>query len=234
VAADLIPVRPDNPFQLGRAARETDERNWDFRALIGPPVEPLAEPRKVPWWRPSNSIFDQDGVGQCTCEASIGMAITRPFRQQFTEIASYDTFEERNRMYHDCFRFDPAQWGPHEGRLVSSPLKLMLERGEITGYRWLRGEEELREWLMFYAPAKVGITWKTGMFFPDSQGRIFYTGDDAGGHDIEVNYYSRYRDAYRLPNSWGPGWGINGVCWLPRQHMDNALSEGGEAVTFAL
>lgn len=162
------------------------------------------------------------------------MAITRPFRQQFTEMANYDTFAERNQMYHDCLRFDPPEWGPHEGRLVSSPLKLMLERGEITGYRWLSGEEELREWLMFYGAAKVGITWKTDMFEPDSKNRIHFTGSDAGGHDIEVNYFSRVRDDYRLVNSWGPGWGKNGACWFPRKDMDAALKDWGEAVTFAL
>lgn len=228
--SEQISNNPDTPFPLGRAGREDDIRNWNFRALVGPP-KPTAKANKI-WHSPD--IYQQGNSPQCTTEASVGMLRSAPFRVDFRkDWPKFDTFEERRAHYLLSQRFDPPEWGQHDGALVSSPLKQMMADGIITGFKWLFGEDELCEWVRWYGPAKVGIGWTSGMFFPDDKGYIHPTGQEDGGHDIRVSYYSPKRSAYRLPNSWGREWGDKGRCWMTAEDMDERLRNGGEAVTIA-
>jgi hypothetical protein len=226
----LIETNPEAPFPLGRAAAEDDIRNWQHRALVSPP--PMIKKGYRIWFSPD--IYDQKTSPQCTTEASVGLLRTSPFRAQFRlDWPKFDTYAERRAFYLLCQKYDPPEWGAHDGSLVSSPLKEMKRLGMISGYRWLFGEEELREWVTWFGPAKVGIGWTHGMFFPDSNGYIHPTGSDQGGHDIRVYYFSQQRQAYRLANSWGREWGENGRAWITAEAMDDRLRNWGEAVTIA-
>lgn len=227
---ELIPTDPDTPYPLGRAAREDDIRNWQHRALVNPP--PMIKKGHRIWFSPD--VYNQGSSPQCTTDASVGMLRTSPFRRSFREHwPKFDSYSERRSFYLYCQRHDPSEWGVHDGSLVSSPLKEMKLRGMISGYRWLFGEEELREWVTWYGPAKVGIGWTSAMFYPDSKGYIHPTGADAGGHDIRVYNFSAKRQAYRLANSWGFTWGQNGRAWITAEEMDERLNNWGEAVTIS-
>jgi len=59
---------------------------------------------------------------------------------------------------------------------------------------------------------------------------IKVTGSNLGGHSVlcfGVNHNEKY---FKIQNSWGPAWGINGgLCRISFDDMDRLLHEDGEA-----
>jgi hypothetical protein len=228
-----FPQTSDTPHPLGLRGVEHRPGNLLHLALVRPPT-PLAEPRKSPWHRTSLSTFDQED-SNCTTEAAVGLLITLPFRTEFrVDSASLDTEAERLVLYKYSQQFDPWPGTDYDGTSTDAPFLALKARGVITGWDWLMGEGELWEWVSRYGPAAVGTLWKNGMFYPDPGGYLHLTDGDAGGHAYEIAFASQPRQAYRIINSWGTGWGQTGRAWITRKNMRTLLAEDGEAVTVKL
>jgi C1A family cysteine protease len=50
---------------------------------------------------------------------------------------------------------------------------------------------------------------------------------NVGGHELLVVAYDDVKKAFKLQNSYGPGWGLAGFCWLPYAYFDSPLVNGG-------
>lgn len=239
-----FPITSQTPFPLGLRGNAHRPGNFNHLALVSPPPR-LPAPKSTPWHRTTVSTFDQMG-SNCTIEMGSGLLITLPYRYQFQpDRYLLDSEQERFTYYQQKVQAaDPWEggelWVPgqpgefYEGSSTDAPFICFRADGIITGWKWLRGEEELWEYLSFYGPAGVGTVWKSGMFHPNSQGYIEVSGSDAGGHAYEIAWASHARQAYRMINSWGTNWGQLGRAWITRANMKILLDEGGEAVTVAL
>lgn len=231
MTAYLIPTLPDLPFPLGRAGVNHDPRNRDFRALVRP--GPRAVRPNLPWL--TLVVLDQGSAPRCTTEAAIGLLETNPNRPQYTpDRPRFDEPAERQAAYLQWQRFDPWAGSPHDGSSTDAPFKGLREASVISGWRWLFGEPQVREFVTWYGPVAVGTVWLGDMFYPDGHGYLACTGPVAGGHAYRLVQYSRVRDAYRIVNSWGRGWGQNGRAWIRAADMAGLLSADGEAVTVAV
>ena len=227
----VIPTRPNNPFPLGRAGVNPDPRNRQHRALEPPPRRTRAYKR---WLRLRKDIYDQIGPS-CTIQGATGVLRTgNANRRNFTDFGGFDTEQERYEAYLRFQKFDPPEWGPHDGSASDSAWKGLREEGVISSWKWIFGEDELREWIRFYGAAEVGINWTEDMFYPDDHGYVRPTGALAGGHEISVVGYDSVDDSYELPNSWGLGWGKWGRCRIKRVDMAALLADGGDASTVGL
>ena len=227
MTTELIPVADDNPYPLGRAGVHHDPRNRLFRALAVPPPRALV-PNTL-WW--SRDVYDQGSESSCTAQAAVGLLRTGVhYRRGFTDWSRFDDPDERHRLYRRAQTVDPWE-GDYEGTSTDAPFKILAADGVISAWRWLFGEPELREWLTWYGPAVVGTIWTDGMFTPDRNGYIVPTGVTAGGHAYRLAQYSQRRDAYRVVNSWGRGWGQSGRAWIRSVDMADLLAQQGEAVT---
>jgi hypothetical protein len=225
---ELIPTLPSNPHPLGRHVFH-ELANGNHRALVSPPPR-TNKPGQV-WY--SNKVYDQL-ESNCTIEAVAGELATAPYNKLFTERKLLDEESERIAFYREAQKFDPPEWGtPHEGSATSSPYKLLREKGIITGWKWLFGEAELREYVRNYGPATCGTIWENNMFYPDENGFIHLGGAVAGGHEYRIVQASDHIGAYRIVNSWGRGWGINGRAYITYQDMASLLDQDGDAATIA-
>lgn len=225
---EIIPVKSDNPFPLGRHLNH-DPRNANFMALVQPPHR-----ASVPggsWY--SRDVYDQGHTSKCVIESSIGMLKTHPNTSQFREKLQYNTEDKRTALYNECQSRDPWAATPHDGTSTEMALKLLKEKGSITGYRWLSGGDQVIEWLDWYSPCIIGINWYDGMFYPDANGFIKPSGTVAGGHAIRLVQHSISRKAVRVVNSWGTGWGQGGRAWISEDDLKSLLAEDGEAVCIA-
>jgi hypothetical protein len=223
---DLIPVAPDLPHPLGRAGVNHDPRNRDYRALVKPPPRAV-NPYKS--WA-TREVFDQGNSPRCTCEAAIGLMRTSPNASHFTGRRDYDDPGERQAAYLSWQQYDP--WPkPHDGSSTDAPFQGLRAAGEITGWRWLFGETEAREYVTWYGPIVVGTVWLDGMFYPDGNGFLPVTGGVAGGHAYRIVQYNPRLDAYRVVNSWGRGWGQSGRAWIGAADLAALLDQEGDAVT---
>lgn len=224
----LIPQAPDLPHQLGRHVNH-DPHNANFHALTRPPARRHPSYAGRVW--PSREVFDQGDSPRCTTEAAIGLLRTGPFSIDFTEKADYDQPAERQAAYLAWQRYDPWYPAPHDGSTSDAPFRGLRDAGVIPGWHWLFGEPQAREWVTWYSPLVVGTKWKMGMFYPDAKGYLNVTGDVVGGHEYLIVQYSKARDAYRIVNSWGRGWGQNGRAWIRAVDLAALLADDGDAVT---
>jgi C1A family cysteine protease len=51
-----------------------------------------------------------------------------------------------------------------------------------------------------------------------------------GGHAILCHGFNVKGNYFKLHNSWGPNWGVNGECKISFEDMDKLLKQHGEAV----
>jgi len=228
-----FPQHGPTPYPLGLRGVEHRPGNLNHLALVNPPPR-LSEPRTSPWHRTAKSTFNQGGPS-CTFQAAAGTLITLPFRYEHQpDRHLFDTEAERHQGYLDSQPYDPWWPEPHDGSSTDAPFQHLRALRLIAGWSWLRGEEELWEWVSFYSPAVVGTVWTDNMFDPDSNGFISPTGPGVGGHAYEIAFASHPRQAYRIINSWSTSWGQLGRAWITRGDMASLLAQDGEAVTIRL
>lgn len=226
----VIPTIPDPPYPLGRRGVHHDPRNRNFRALVDPPPK---RPRPYKSWvRLRRDVYDQGSEPSCTAQAAIGTLRTGNHnRKSFEQFAEYDEVTERFNLYRAAQQVDPWPGDDYEGSSTDAPFRVLRDRGVIDVWKWLFGEDELREWVRWYGPAAIGIEWHYDMFEPDDLGYIYPTGGLAGGHAISVVGYESKSGSYELVNSWGLGWGKFGRCRIRQANMASLLAADGEAVT---
>jgi hypothetical protein len=135
----------------------------------------------------------------------------------------------RSRIYHEARRLDEWPGENYSGTSVIAGAKAVKALGAIGEYRWAFGLDDLRLAVGHAGPAVLGINWYTDMEETDANGFIHVGGRIEGGHSIVcfgVNGRDRF---FRLQNSWGPTWGVNGVCKISFEDMNRLLREDGEA-----
>jgi hypothetical protein len=231
IASIVIPEEDNLPHPLGLAGFGHDPRNFDFRALVRP--GPRTTLPNHPWY--TSLVLDQGSEPRCTTEAAVGLLETNPNRLQYTpDRFRFDEPAERQAAYLAWQRFDPWATVQHDGSTIDAPFRGLRELGVISGWRFLFGEAEVREYVTWYGPVAVGTVWRYDMFYPHPDGSLPVTGPVAGGHAYRLVQYSKARHAYRVVNSWGKGWGQNGRAWIRDVDLAALLSADGEAVTVAV
>lgn len=227
----VIPTQPDLPFPLGRYGVNHDpaNRNWEALQMVTPP-ERTDKPGQS--WL-TRRLFDQGSSPRCTAEAATGLLVTKPYLGTFTGWRKYDSPDERQALYLTSQDYDPWPGHDYDGTSTDAPLKVLRERGEISSYRWLFGETQLRRWVTDYGPAFVGTYWLMDMFYPADNGVLSVSGEVAGGHAYRIVQANARMRAYRVVNSWGKSWGQSGRAWIRFDDMARLLADEGDAVTVA-
>lgn len=167
--------------------------------------------------------LDQGQEGACT-----GFSVTQEAAAKPVVVAGVTNLTALE-IYHRAQQIDEWPGEDYSGSSVLAAIKAGKEKGWYAEYRWAFGEDDLALAVGYKGPAVLGVNWYTGMFTPDSAGFIHVSGELAGGHAILCNGYSITKNAYKLHNSWGKDWGINGECWISKPDMIRLLAEQGEA-----
>jgi hypothetical protein len=117
----------------------------------------------------------------------------------------------------------------YSGSSVEAAMAAGKSLGYYAEYRWAFGEEDLALAVGYHGPAVLGINWYEGMLETDAQGLVSPTGKIAGRHAILCRGFNVRTKLYRLRNSWGKLWGIEGDCFISSEHMAKLLRERGSA-----
>ncbi len=206
-------------------------------------------------------IHDQDGIGQCNCDATTGAA------EDARDIAGLDKIE-----LSAADLYDRINGGADNGSLLEDAIAEMMQRGVGTvatsGKLWHRGMTKasaderakfkvLEAYLCptfdhcFSAVLNgfrmiSGIEWFNN-FNVDSSGWLPVGRGGGGGHAIKGRKPTRQGKRYGIwhDNSWG-GWGFNksGAFVIPETHYTRAIGgwwairsmtdEGGSAPVLKL
>lgn len=204
---------------LGRLI-EFDERSRQFpiRELI----RKVAQPRSYTW---SCSVtLDQGTEGTCVGHAFAHEAIARPAKVKNVNSAVAIAVYKRAQQLDDY----PGE--NYSGTSILAGAKACVEREWYASYRWAFGLDDVILALGYKGPVVLGVNWyDEGMGRPDRNGMIRVTGKIDGGHAILATGVHIKRKLIRLHNSWGPGYGINGDCFISFADLDRLLHEEGEA-----
>jgi len=195
-----------------------DERSKKF------PIRKIlsATERKSNHWK-CEITLDQGSEGACAGFGFSHEAAAEPVViSGITNQAAFD-------LYYRARQLDEFTGENYEGTSILGAVKAAVEKGWYSEYRWAFGEDDLALAIGYQGPVVLGISWYSGMENPDPSGLIRATGNNLGGHCILCNGYDVNTNLYRLHNSWGPKWGINGECFISVADMIKLLKEDGEA-----
>jgi hypothetical protein len=126
----------------------------------------------------------------------------------------------------------------YEGTSVRAGQEYLRKIGLSSGYVWARTWDELVDYQsrVGSAPVILGIDWTADMDAPHLLKGAYYiepTGPVLGGHAICSLWYDKKKDALKLQNTWGPGWGDNGVVYFHRSSAEPVIFMwNGEAASF--
>lgn len=214
--------RLDRTVQFDEASREFPIRN-----LI------LAKrPRSMTW--KLDIRLDQGKEGAC-----VGFGISHELAATPSPVPDLNAQYAREQIYWEAQKIDGQPGGAYpgavpfyEGTSVLAGLKTAQSLGWMDSYRWAFGIDDLILGVGYNGPAVLGIRWYQGMSTPDSNGLSRPTGRIAGGHCILARGVDLLNERFRLPNSWGRSWGVDGECFITFKDMDRLLHEDGEAAFF--
>ena len=196
---------------------DEESREYPIRALV-----PTASKPRSYTWR-CDAWLDQGYEGACVGFSFSHELAARP------SVVKNTSYNSGIWVYNQARMVDEWPGENYDGTSVLAGAKVLTANGYFKEYRWAFGLDDLILAVGTQGPAVLGINWYSGMFEPDEKGRLHVDGYVAGGHAIlchGVNLKGRY---FKLHNSWGKDWGINGECTISFEDMDRLLREQGEA-----
>lgn len=131
-------------------------------------------------------------------------------------------------IYHRALELDDLDGEDYNGTTVRAGAQVMEEAGHLKQYVWARDVETIRDFVLIRGPVVMGTNWYEGMSNPSFLNYLKPTGDVIGGHAYMIFGYSSSRDAFRMQNSWGSGFGWNGRAWIKSRDLARLLDEDGE------
>lgn len=163
--------------------------------------------------------IDQGGEGSC-----VGHGIVHEVACPPKIVKGLDNTHAVD-VYKRAQRIDPWEGEAYEGTSVLAGLKIGVENGWYSEYRWAFGEDELWATVGRLGPAVLGIPWYESMYAPNKNGYLVPEGRVVGGHCLILTGQSVKRGDYEGLNSWD----TFGPFKIARPHMARLLREGGEA-----
>lgn len=209
-----------------------DERSRQFaiRGLVSTPPK-----RRNKLWRTPAMPLDQLNEGACVTHGWTHEALSSPVIVDFSRLKFKDSPRDPQQFafwgYNEAKKIDEWEGENYEGTSVLAGAKLMQKVGVVKEYRWAFNIEEVIDAVLSKGPVVIGINWYDGMY--ETQGDYLRVwGNLAGGHCLLVVGY-KIEDGQEyliLLNSWGPGWGKNGLAKIAKADLARLLiEEGGEA-----
>jgi hypothetical protein len=212
----------EQEYHLGRRVAE-DRRDLRFlmrtAITIPPPIAPSVSYRRGPQ-------LNQGATSSCVGHGWRAWLSGEPIRQ-------VKHGPDALTIYHAAQQVDewPGAEPDYEGTSVRAGAKVLQQLGFIQSYLWAFTEDTTRAWVLSgLGGVVIGVNWYEAMFSPDpTSGFLTVDGAWAGGHCVWLRGFSDKRQAYRVQNSWGDGWGQQGQAWLRAADLQRLLHEAGEA-----
>ena len=179
---------------------------------------------KAHWANPIQ--LDQGSEGACVGFGWTGFLNAQPVKHEYGNEIGFD-------IYHRAQEIDEWPGEDYSGTSVRAGAKVIKEREHINTYAFTQDVEILSLFILNNGPTPIGVAWHQGMDRVDSEGYIYPTGSVRGGHCVIVDGVvwgvEGEVDRFRIRNSWGSRWGLNGRCRIKAEDLQQLLSSGGTA-----
>jgi len=206
---------------FGRISRPDDrDHRFPMSAMFTPDQTRDMPPSK--YWR-TQKVRDQGNSSTCVAQSWRHFLEAAPIMTKPTNGVGI------NELYKAAQEVDEWEGESYEGTSVRAGAKVLQARGHLQSYVWAFDDATVQKYVLTQGPVVIGTTWYEGMMIPDENGFIRPTGANLGGHACLVVGFDNKRDAFRILNSWGPGWGQTGRAWLPKTALHKLMQDDGEA-----
>lgn len=210
---------------LGRLpSPDPRDRNFPLRASV---------PRGLTgyrYWWDSGAWLDQGSTGTCVGHGWAHWVEDAPR----SPIGTIDPFQ----IYRDACLLDV--WPENDdqsldwGTSVRAGAKALLDRGIVTSYLWAFDLQTVIDAILSRGPVVVGTDWYDSMFVTAWINgrrtiRITPGAEVVGGHCYVLNGVSTTARVFRMKNSWGRGWGVDGRASIGFDDMARLIESDGEA-----
>jgi hypothetical protein len=166
------------------------------------------------------------GVHNCVGFGWTGFLNARPVKHEYGNEMGFDVYQRAQQR-------DEWRGENYSGTSVRAGAKVLRERGHINAFAFTQDAATLAHFVLNQGPAPIGVNWHEGMDRVDSEGYIYPTGPVGGGHCVIVDGVvfgvDGEVDRFRLRNSWGNSWGLNGRCRIRVEDLQQLFSAGGTA-----
>jgi len=197
-----------------------DARDSEYPLREVLPAE-ITIPRYQYWY--SAGILNQQRTPRCVGFSGKGLLLDGPVRN-----LNAITPEQ---LYFGAQDNDEWEGRDYAGTSVRGLMSYLTALGYIAEYRWAQTMDDIRDHIAVRGPVLVGTDWPDGMSYPDSQGFIWPDDKETQmGHAYEIRGANFERGDYRMKQTWGTGWGQNGMAWLKDEVIEHLVFErNGEA-----
>jgi hypothetical protein len=223
------------PHPLGRHV-EHDPRSLQFAHG----VLPKTALKSVDWTR-RVPIFDQGSLGSCCGNAAAGLVGTdSATRTGQTSVvlandpnASWPVDEDLAvEVYKLATTLDDIRGSYPPDDTGSSGIgaaKALKKLGLASAYTHAFSLDALKSALQT-GPVMVGTVWLESMFEVGTDGYVEVDRKSAiaGGHEYVISAYDACAGQFRIDNSWGDSWGVNGSAWITAGDLQWLLSQQGD------
>lgn len=207
------------PFPLGRTLwHDPKSRLYPARTAIR---------RFSVTHRHLGSVLDQGNLGSCTgnslAQVLNTMGAHRVPSRLYKEADAVHFYSRGTNEDEFVGDYPPSD----EGSSGNGVCLAAWKDGVLDRYEHCFGLDHTLNTLVL-RPVMIGVNWYTGMFFTDTNGFLWPSGQVEGGHEpalIGVNFKLRY---VTLLNSWGKHWGRQGRAYMTFDTLDRLLHEDGD------
>lgn len=165
-------------------------------------------------------ILDQGEEGACTFFGHSAVVNAGPVKPA-KPLTNADAFAG----YERAKQIDEWPGEDYDGTSNQAAAKVMREQGYYEAFVWAANPEEMKAWILSgRGPVAFTTEWRTGMYQTDRDGILRFVGDYVGGHLMAcIGYRPGF---YVAQNSWGLGFGHDGICYIPDEEMVKMYRSG--------
>lgn len=136
-------------------------------------------------------------------------------------------------IYRAAQHIDEWPGADYEGTSVNAGAKILRDRKLLDEWRWAASPEETVTIVGHHGPVVLGVPWLEGMRGTDPNGHVLPVGELLGWHCVILHAVRVDRGFPRASvftglNSWGTGWGVDGMFRLTAAGLGTLMDMGGE------
>ncbi len=223
---------PVPPFEAGPRRLDWrpnhDPRSRRFaarRVASGTPLQPVM--------LPLGPVLDQGTDGECAGYASIAA------RNVLTlQAGGGDLYDggQASKLFDLAQVLDEIPGENYPGTSITGAMAAGMQMGLWGGYLWDFGTRDIAQTLLARRPVVIGIPWAESMYETGPRGVVQVSGEvGAIGHalclvGLELTGPNGEPGVhFAWQNSWGYGYGDEGIGWIAHRTLATLLAQHGEA-----
>lgn len=173
-------------------------------------------------WTPLG-ILDQGADGACVGFGCAGNCGCTPKPQKDVSNAV------GLKLYHEAQTLDEWPGTNYDGTSLTGGMKALQKENRIGSYLWLQNAAQVALTIGYLSAVVIAVPWKQNMMDVDEDGLVHATGDDVGGHCVNLCGFNATSRRFKIQQSWGPDWGVKGFAWLSFDDLNVLLQQSGQA-----